>query len=154
MKLRTAIFLLRLRYLQHDGGTPTLAEETVAWGVRGIYPDVTVLDTADASRLLDTVQATGSVPAAEKREVLAETLGWWPLLEQPLATCLPSAAAGWQRNMLDWGRCWAPTARRSRPRRHQICWGWWCCCRRWDYNGCRRERIGRENSSIRSCRYP
>lgn len=85
---RTALFLLRLRYLQRDGGAPTLAEETVAWGVRGVHPDVTVLDLAEASHLLDTVQAAGSVPAAEKREVLAETLGWWPLLVEPLAELL------------------------------------------------------------------
>ncbi len=81
---RTAIFLLRLRYLQHgtsgDGGTPALAEETVAWGVRGFYPDVTVLDLAEAGALLDAARATGSVPGPEKREVLAETLGWWPKL--------------------------------------------------------------------------
>ncbi len=88
MTRRTALFLLRLRYLQRDGGAPTLAEETVAWGVRGVHPDVTVLDLAEASHLLDTVQAAGSVPAAEKREVLAETLGWWPLLVEPLAELL------------------------------------------------------------------
>ena len=92
---RTALFLLRLRYLQTsgDGGVPTLAEETCVWGIRGIYPDVTVLEPDAASQLLDAVHATGSAPAGEKREVLEETLAWWPLLDQSLATLLAARSS-------------------------------------------------------------
>lgn len=80
---RTALFLLRLRYLLHEGETDEatgLAEETAAWGVSGYPPHLAVLDAGQAARLLDAAQASASVPPAEKREVLAETLGWWPQL--------------------------------------------------------------------------
>jgi hypothetical protein len=92
---RTALFLLRLRYLhvEDDGSMPTLAEETLAWGLRGIYPEVTPLDPAEAARLLDEARAEGSVPGGEKQEVLAETLGWWPSLDKSLAALLASRAA-------------------------------------------------------------
>jgi superfamily II DNA or RNA helicase len=94
---RTAIFLLRLRYLHHgaagDSGTPALAEETVAWGVCGFYPDVTVLDPAEAGALLDAARATDSVPGPEKREVLAATLGWWPKLAGALDELLAQRRA-------------------------------------------------------------
>jgi hypothetical protein len=78
---RTTLFLLRLRFLVHDGDTPTLAEETLAWGARGVLPDLTWLSLAEAQGLLDGARPAVNVPAGEKRAVLAETLGWWPHLQ-------------------------------------------------------------------------
>lgn len=92
---RTALFLLRLRYLHldGDGGAASLAEETLAWGLRGVYPDVNELDPEEAQRLLDGQLDATSVPAAERREVLQETLDWWPALQTRLAAMLSARAA-------------------------------------------------------------
>lgn len=92
---RTALFLLRLRYLHldSDGGAASLAEETLAWGLRGVHPDVSELEPTEALRLLDGQLDAVSVPLAERTEVLRETVGWWPLLEKPLAKMLAERAA-------------------------------------------------------------
>jgi superfamily II DNA or RNA helicase len=92
---RTALFLLRLRYLHIEGdeAAATLAEETLTWGVQGIYPDASELEPAEALHLLDGQLDAVSVPAAERQEVLRETLGWWPCLEGPLAKLLSERAA-------------------------------------------------------------
>jgi len=92
---RAALFLLRLRYLHldSDGGAASLAEETLAWGLRGVHPDVSELDPAEALRLLDGQLDAVSVPSAERQEVLRETLGWWPALQAPLAVMLSERAA-------------------------------------------------------------
>ena len=92
---RTALFLLRLRYLHLDGegGATSLAEETLAWGLRGVHPDVSELEPAEAQRLLDGQLDAVSVPPAERTEVLRETLGWWPSLQAPLAAMLAERAA-------------------------------------------------------------
>ena len=92
---RTALFLLRLRYLHldGDGGAASLAEETLAWGLRGVHPDVSELEPTEALRLLDGQLDAVSVPLAERQEVLRETLGWWPLLQAPLAKMLAERAA-------------------------------------------------------------
>jgi len=92
---RTALFLLRLRYLhiKGDEAAATLAEETLTWGVQGIYPDASELEPAEALHLLDGQLDAVSVPAAERQEVLRETLGWWPCLEGPLAKLLSERAA-------------------------------------------------------------
>jgi hypothetical protein len=104
---RTALFLLRLRYLHQtfevsetskvSGADETskvsLAEETFAWGLAGVHPDVGELEPAEALRLLDGQLDAVSVPPAERTEVLRETVGWWPLLEKPLAKMLSERAA-------------------------------------------------------------
>jgi superfamily II DNA or RNA helicase len=82
---RTALFLLRLRFLVHDGDTPTLAEETLTWGARGVLPDLAWLSLAEAQSLLDGARPAANVPAGEKRAVLAETLGWWPRFQSEAA---------------------------------------------------------------------
>jgi len=91
---RSALFLLRLRYLHldGDGAATALAEETVAWGLAGVHPAVSELDPTEALRLLDGPLDAVSVPRAERQEVLRETLGWWPLLEEPLAKMLAARA--------------------------------------------------------------
>ena len=76
-----------------DGGTASLAEETLAWGLRGVHPDVSELEPAEAQRLLDGQLDAVSVPPAERQEVLRETLGWWPDLQFPLAKMLSARAA-------------------------------------------------------------
>ena len=68
-------------------------EETLTWGVQGIYPDASELEPAEALHLLDGQLDAVSVPAAERQEVLRETLGWWPCLEGPLAKLLSERAA-------------------------------------------------------------
>jgi len=92
---RTALFLLRLRYLHldGDGDAASLAEETFTWSLRGVHPDVSELDTAEAQRLLDGQLDAVSVPTAERQEVLRETLGWWPALQARLAAMLSARAA-------------------------------------------------------------
>ncbi len=92
---RTALFLLRLRYLHLDGdaGGASLAEETFTWGLRGVHPDVSELDSVEAQRLMDGQLDAVSVPSAERQEVLRETLGWWPALQARLAAMLSARAA-------------------------------------------------------------
>jgi superfamily II DNA or RNA helicase len=100
---RTALFLLRLRYLHldsmprssghGDGGAASLAEETFTWGLRGVHPDVSELDPAEAQRLMDGQLDAVSVPSAERQEVLRETLGWWSTLQARLAAMLSARAA-------------------------------------------------------------
>jgi len=92
---RTALFLLRLRYLHHEGdaASASLAEETLAWGLRGIYPDVSELAPDEALRLLDAQHDAASVPLAERREVLRETLDWWLGLQERLGRLLAGRAA-------------------------------------------------------------
>lgn len=89
---RTALFLLRLRYLVREWGREeqTLAEETVIWGKEGVHPYLTALDAAQAQTLLDNAQPTANLTQAHKEEVLAETLGWWetPSLQDDLETLL------------------------------------------------------------------
>lgn len=124
---RTALFLLRLRYLLHEGEATGLAEETAVWGVSGFHPHLAVLDAGQAASLLDAAQASASVPPAEKREVLAETLGWWPQLHAPVGEFL--AERGWRRSMRASVRCWAAANRALRCRHRRTYWAWWCCCR-------------------------
>jgi len=95
---RTALFLLRLRYLHQtfevsETAKVSLAEETLAWGLRGVHPDVSELEPAEAQRLLDGQLDAVSVPPAERTEVLRETLDWWPSLQKPLAKMLAERAA-------------------------------------------------------------
>jgi superfamily II DNA or RNA helicase len=117
---RTAIFLLRCRYLVREraaagegrgedkgegrgenrgeetsplpGDGALLAEETVAWGLAGFHPQVTDVGPDEAARLLDEAAPAGNVSANEKREVIEETLAWWPELEDRLAALLQNRA--------------------------------------------------------------
>ena len=103
---RIALFLLRLRYLHldgdvadapaggHPGAVASLAEETFAWGLRGVHPEVSELDPADARRLMDGPLDGVVVLSAERQGVLAETLGWWPALQPRLPVMLSARAAG------------------------------------------------------------
>ena len=57
-----------------------------------------ILESVAECRLGGRVDARGTsscelVPPAERLEVLRETLGWWPLLEKPLAKILAERAA-------------------------------------------------------------
>ncbi|HFQ93677.1 MAG TPA: helicase [Anaerolineae bacterium] len=97
---RATLLLLRLRYLQYErgGDTPSLAEETVTWGFTGRPPDITPLPLAEALALLDGAAPSGNVPAAEKREILVETLAWWEQLQLPLQELLAQRAAALQES--------------------------------------------------------
>lgn len=92
---RTTLFLLRLRYLQRARGADreTLAEETIAWGLRGIHPDLTELTTEESQYLLDTAQPSQNIAAWERPLVLGETLSWWPELTEQLDALLAKRAA-------------------------------------------------------------
>ncbi len=91
---RTALFLLRFRYLHldGDGGPASLAEETLAWGLQGVYPDVSEVEPVAAQRLMDGQLDATAVPSAERREVLAETLAWWPHLQPRLSGLMAERA--------------------------------------------------------------
>lgn len=83
---RTALYLLRLRFVINRRGkkVPSFAEETFAWGVEGIYPDVNYYDLRTSQEILDDVKPTSNVMQAEKQTVLKETLSWWDNLETKL----------------------------------------------------------------------
>jgi superfamily II DNA or RNA helicase len=91
---RTTLLLLRLRYLVYERGdeTPNLAEETLVWGFQGVWPDLTPLPPDQAQQMLDAAQAAANVPLAERQEVLAETLSWWPDLQPKLGEVLDERA--------------------------------------------------------------
>ncbi len=96
----TTLLLLRLRYLQHEesprGGSPPapgLAEETLAWGYRGLVPDVEPLTPAEALALLDGAAPAANVAQAQKLEVLREVLGSWQQLMPHLDALLDRRAA-------------------------------------------------------------
>ncbi len=95
---RTTLLLLRLRYLQYErgGDTPILAEETLTWGFAGWPPEIAPLPLQEAQALLDKAEPAANVSISEKREVLAETLAWWPQLADPLAALLTERAAALQ----------------------------------------------------------
>ncbi|GAB4273664.1 MAG: helicase-related protein [Candidatus Promineifilaceae bacterium] len=109
---RTTLLLLRLRYLQKERGDdiPTLAEETAVWGFTGSPPHIQPLPLEEAQALLDNALPEGNVSAAEKQEILAETLTWWQPLQPHLQELLAQRAAtleeshGRIRHLLKHGR--------------------------------------------------
>ncbi len=76
---RTVLLLLRLRYLvEQPNQAPLLAEEVVVLGLQGRSPASPVfLEEDDARRLLVEAAPNAPVSSQERREVLAEVLGWW-----------------------------------------------------------------------------
>jgi hypothetical protein len=95
---RTTLLLLRVRYLVYErkhvlskvegDEQPSLAEETISWGIEGLPPDSTPLTMARAKQLFDESHAQGNVADSEKREVLRETLGWWDQIQPALKQTL------------------------------------------------------------------
>jgi len=83
----TTLHLLRLRFLLHerDGETPSLAEETLAWGTEGLSPNATPLDLDRSRQLLDSAEPVANVPPTEKTEVLTRAIQGWQSLQPLLA---------------------------------------------------------------------
>jgi superfamily II DNA or RNA helicase len=91
---RTTLLLLRIRFLLYERGSdkPSLAEETLAWGFTGLPPDTAVLDLDEARLLIDTVRPGANVAAAEKQEVLDETLSWWAEIQPAIKSVIEQRA--------------------------------------------------------------
>ena len=91
---RTTLLLLRLRYLIHerDEETPSLAEETLVWGYRGLLPDIEPISLDDAKKLVDEAAPVGNLSAQEKTEVVAEMLAGWEPLQKQLSAVLDERA--------------------------------------------------------------
>lgn len=99
---RTAIMLLRLRFLlEQPDRPPLLSEETFIAGFRGFPdksgfnnpPDRLALERSEglewlpdeeALALLQTIQSEGNIPDSERRENLDEILGWWDDIQEYL----------------------------------------------------------------------
>jgi len=83
---RTALMLLRLRFmLEQPEGPELLAEEVLVTGFWGFPPDrLEWIPDGDALNLLRLAQPESNVPATERREVLEEVLGWWKDIQEPL----------------------------------------------------------------------
>jgi superfamily II DNA or RNA helicase len=92
---RTTLLLLRPRYLIHEreGETPSLAEETLAWGYRGLPPDIEAFTLDEARRLVDEATSAANLSAQEKSEVVDETLDAWEALQPQLDAVLDERAA-------------------------------------------------------------
>jgi hypothetical protein len=71
----TTLFVLRARFLVESSLKPTLAEESIVAGFRGMPPSEKWLLETEALALFDTVTPTGNVSDAEKREWLNKVLG-------------------------------------------------------------------------------
>jgi hypothetical protein len=97
---RTTLFLLRLRFLVYeaDADTPTLAEETMAWGFQGSPPKITALPATAARELLDNATPIANVDLAEKRRVLAEVLPFWSAVELQLRQLVNERATALQES--------------------------------------------------------
>jgi len=86
---RTVLLLLRLRHLlEQPERRPLVAEEVVVAGLQGFPPDrLHFLAEAEARQLLLEAGPDAPVAPQERREVLAEVLGWWeailPCLKEP-----------------------------------------------------------------------
>lgn len=95
---RATLCLLRLRFLVYetDADTPTLAEETMAWGFQGAPPNLTPLPADQARTLLDTAAPVANVDLAEKRRLLTEALTAWPAAEPHLRQLVTDRAAALQ----------------------------------------------------------
>lgn len=91
---RTTLLLLRPRYLIHerDGETPSLAEETLVWGYRGLLPDIEPLSLDEARRLVDKATSVANLSAQEKTEAVREALASWKPLQHHLDTVLDERA--------------------------------------------------------------
>jgi len=83
---RTTLLLLRLRYLIYESGddTPTLAEETICWGFKGLSQNLEQISLDESQELLDSAKAAANVPSVEKAEVLKETISWWDGLQSEI----------------------------------------------------------------------
>ncbi|MCX7751116.1 MAG: SWF/SNF helicase family protein, partial [Candidatus Bipolaricaulota bacterium] len=91
---RTTLFVLRLRYFQKSRGeAPVLAEETLAWGISGVPPDINPLGPDAAAKLLDLLTPEENVPLEEKERVLKEALSWWEFLAPHLDQLAQARAA-------------------------------------------------------------
>ncbi len=94
---RTTLLLLRPRYLirlKKRKEAPALMEETLVWGFKGIYPDITPLTPETARELLDTLTSTANLSPQEKREVLEESLETWPSLQARLEGLIRERSRG------------------------------------------------------------
>ncbi|MGQ9826084.1 MAG: helicase-related protein, partial [Desulfotomaculales bacterium] len=76
---RTALLLLRLRHLlEQPDRPPLLAEEVLVLGLQGHDPARPLfLGEAEARLLLAEAGPDAPISPQERREVLAEVLGWW-----------------------------------------------------------------------------
>ncbi len=90
----TTLLLLRLRYLvyERDNETPTLAEETLAWGYVGLSPNTEPLSLDEARRLLDKATPSANLSKEQKTEAVAEALKSWDALQPQMQKALEQRA--------------------------------------------------------------
>jgi len=115
---RTALFLLRLRYLHLDAtlvpdtsgheGAASLAEETLAWGLRGIHPDVSELEPTEALRLLDGPLDAVSVLSPSARKYCARRWAGGRCWRNRWRRCWRSGPRGWLKSTGGWRIWWIP----------------------------------------------
>lgn len=114
---RTTLLLLRPRYLVYEAGEdhPSLAEETLVWGFKGVPPDVAAVEPAEAHTLLAGAQAAANIAPEQQQAALALAVEQWGELcrRQPDGTHDPAPAL---RGLLD-GRVAELQENHSRIRR-------------------------------------
>lgn len=93
---RTVLFLLRGRFTMKgpQQKAPLLAEEVIVCGYQGLSaPSITWMKDTEALDLLTTVRPEANVPAAERLEVLTETVAAWEKLQAPVHALMKEKAA-------------------------------------------------------------